>query len=115
MPGVNVFAADSDDDARLLASSLRQMFVHLRRGRPIQLPPPDPDFDAQLLPHEQAMLDEALSCSFVGGAETIRRQLAAFIDRTGADELIVGGPIFDRAARLRSFQLLSQLQMPQTR
>ncbi|HET6280326.1 MAG TPA: LLM class flavin-dependent oxidoreductase [Polyangia bacterium] len=109
MLGVNVFAADSDEEARLLATSLRQVFVHLRRGRPTQLPPPNAGFDAELLPHETAMLDEALSCTFVGAAETVRRDLTAFVDRTGADELIVGAHIFDHAARLRSFELLSQL------
>jgi luciferase family oxidoreductase group 1 len=107
MAGVNVFAADRDDQAQLLVTSLQQAFVQLRRGRPTRLPPPLPDFDSQLLPHERAMLDEALSCTFVGAPATIRDELTGFVDRTGADELIVGAHIFDHAARLRSYELLA--------
>jgi luciferase family oxidoreductase group 1 len=107
MAGVNVFAADRDEQAQLLATSLQQAFVQLRRGRPTRLPPPLPDFDSQLLPHERAMLDEALSCTFVGAPATIRDELKAFVDRTAADELIVGAHIFDHAARLRSYELLA--------
>jgi luciferase family oxidoreductase group 1 len=110
MAGVNVFAADKDEDARLLVTSLQQAFVQLRRGRPTRLPPPKADFDAQLLPHERAMLEEALSCTFVGGPATIRDDLQAFVDRTRADELIVGAHIFDHAARLHSYELLAEVQ-----
>ncbi|MEA2698280.1 MAG: hypothetical protein QOI66_2551 [Myxococcales bacterium] len=107
MAGVNVFAADRDEQAQLLVTSLQQAFVQLRRGRPTRLPPPLADFDSQLLPHERAMLDEALSCTFVGAPATIRDELKAFVDRTAADELIVGAHIFDHAARLRSYELLA--------
>ena len=105
MLGVNVIAADSDAHAQLLMSSLKQAFVQLRRGQPGQLPPPLPDFDSQLLPHEIAMLDEALSCSFVGAPDTVHRGLEAFVARTGADELMVSAHIYDHAARLRSYQI----------
>jgi luciferase family oxidoreductase group 1 len=36
MLGFNVFAADSDAEARLLATSMKQAFVNLRSGRPTQ-------------------------------------------------------------------------------
>ncbi|HEY2902745.1 MAG TPA: LLM class flavin-dependent oxidoreductase [Polyangia bacterium] len=109
MLGINVFAADSDQEAALLATSLQQAFVQLRRGRPTRLPPPLPDFYDRLLPHERAMLDEALSCTFVGAPSTIAAAVRAFVARTGADELIVGAHIFDHQARLRSYQLLAEV------
>jgi luciferase family oxidoreductase group 1 len=105
MLGVNVIAADTDQQARLLMSSLQQAFVQLRRGLPGPLPPPVPDYEAQLLPHELAMLDEALSCSFVGAPDTVRRGIEGFIARTGADELMVSAHIYEHAARLHSYQL----------
>jgi luciferase family oxidoreductase group 1 len=109
MLGVNVIAADTDQQARLLMSSLQQAFVQLRRGLPGPLPPPVEDFAAQLLPHETAMLDEALSCSFVGAPDTVRRGLKNFVARTGADELMIAAHIFDHAARLRSYEIAAGL------
>jgi alkanesulfonate monooxygenase SsuD/methylene tetrahydromethanopterin reductase-like flavin-dependent oxidoreductase (luciferase family) len=109
MLGLNVTAADTDDEARLLRSSLLQAFVNLRRGRPGPLPPPDDGFEERMSSAERAMIDQALSCSVVGSPDTVRRGLAAFVERTGADELMVTGQIYDHAARLRSFELVAQL------
>jgi luciferase family oxidoreductase group 1 len=106
MLGVNIFAADTDAEARLLFSSLQQAFLNLRRGRPGKLPPPAADFDAGLDRYGKAMLEDALSCSIVGGPETIRQGLPQFVARTGADELMVTAQIFDHAARKRSFEIL---------
>jgi luciferase family oxidoreductase group 1 len=109
MLGVNVIAADTDAQARLLLTSLQQVFVQLRRGRPGPLPPPLAGFEAQLTPHEAAALDHTLTCSFVGAIDTVRAGLEAFIARTGADELIVAAHIHDHTARLRSYELLAQV------
>jgi luciferase family oxidoreductase group 1 len=107
MLGINVFAADTDAEARLLFSSLQQAFVNLRRGRPAQLPPPRADFEAQLTPPERQLLESALVCSVIGSPETVRTGLKSFVERTGADELMVTAQIFDHAARLRSFEITS--------
>ncbi|MBR0667497.1 LLM class flavin-dependent oxidoreductase [Roseomonas hellenica] len=108
MLGVNIFAAETDAEARFLFSSLQQAFINLRTGRPGKLPPPAPDFDAGLDPYARAMLDNALSCSIVGGPETVRSGLKDFIARTGADELMVTAQIFDHTARRRSFAILAE-------
>jgi len=110
MLGVNVVAADSDQEADRLFTSLQQSFVNLRRGRPGRLPPPIEDFDSFASPAEQAQLQQALSCSFVGGRDKVQAGLAAFIEQTGADELIVGGHIFDHAARLHSFAIAAEVR-----
>ncbi len=108
MLGFNVFAADTDEEARLLATSIQQAFVNLRTGRPAQLPPPQPGFMEQLPAAARAMLDEALSCSAIGAPATVRAALAAFIARTGADELMITSQVFDHEARLRSFEIAAQ-------
>jgi luciferase family oxidoreductase group 1 len=108
MLGVNVFAAETDAAARRLFSSLRQAFLNARRGRPGKLPPPVDDLDASLDPYARAMLADALACSIVGGPETMRRALPAFIAATGADELMVTAQIFDHNARKRSFEILAE-------
>jgi luciferase family oxidoreductase group 1 len=108
MLGVNVIAADTDQDAERLFTSLQQSFVNLRRGRPGRLPPPIEHLNGFASPDEQAQLRQALACSFVGSLATVQAGLAAFIERTGADELIVSGHVFDHAARLRSFALAAE-------
>ncbi len=108
MLGVNIFAADTDAEARLLYSSLQQAFVNLRRGRPGKLPPPAEGFESGLDRYARAMLADSLSCSIVGGPQTIRQGLDSFIAATGADELMVTAQIFDHAARKRSYEILAQ-------
>jgi luciferase family oxidoreductase group 1 len=108
MLGVNIFAADTDAEARRLFSSLQQAFLNLRRGRPGKLPPPVDDFDAGIDRYGRAMLADALACSIVGGPATIRDGLRSFISSTGADELMVTAQIFDHAARRHSFEILAE-------
>jgi luciferase family oxidoreductase group 1 len=105
MLGFNVFAADSDEQARLLATSMQQAFVNLRSGRPSRLQPPRAGYLESLGPQEQAMLDQVLSCSAIGAPDTVRRAMNGFIERTGADELMITSQIFDHAARLRSYEI----------
>jgi alkanesulfonate monooxygenase SsuD/methylene tetrahydromethanopterin reductase-like flavin-dependent oxidoreductase (luciferase family) len=109
MLGFNVFAADTDEEAALLATSMQQAFVNLRTGRPSRLPPPVPGYLDKLGPQERAMLAEVLSASAIGSPDTVRRQLNAFVERTGADELMITSQIFDPAARLRSYELTASM------
>jgi luciferase family oxidoreductase group 1 len=107
MLGVNVFAAGTEREARRLMSSVQQAFVNMRTGRPARLAPPVDDYERTLGPMERAILDQALSCSFVGTAAEVTKGLDAFAARTGADELMVVSQIFDHAARLRSYELVA--------
>jgi luciferase family oxidoreductase group 1 len=109
MLGFNVFAADSDEEARLLFTSLQQAFVNLRRGRPGRLPPPSRGFEDQLSPAERATIAQALSSTAVGSPDTVRLGLESFVRRTGADELIVTTQIFDHTARLRSYEITAAI------
>ncbi|MEO8678127.1 MAG: LLM class flavin-dependent oxidoreductase [Vicinamibacterales bacterium] len=103
MLGVNVVAADTDEAARLLASSGRQSFASLRAGHPIQLPPPSAEWarDAS----EPADPLQRTRVSFVGSADTVHTQMREFVERTRADELIIVSHIYDHAARRRSYEL----------
>ncbi len=116
MLGFNIFAADSDAEARLLATSMQQAFVNLRSGRPTQLPPPLAGYDSQLPPAAKAMLADVLASSAIGSPDTVRRALAAFIERTKPDELIMTSQIFDHAARLRSYEIAADIRasLPKT-
>lgn len=109
MLGFNVFAADSAEQAALLATSQQQSFVNLRTGHPSQLPPPRPDYLAQLGPHERAIIDSVMPCSAIGTPDQVAQQLHAFIARTGANELMINSPIFEHTARLHSYQLTAAI------
>lgn len=106
--GVNVIAADTDEEAKYLFTTLQQHFTRMRRNTRGQLPPPIDDIESFWSAHEKASVSESLSCSVVGSTETIRRGLQHIVERTGADELIFAGQIFDHQARLRSFEIAAQ-------
>jgi luciferase family oxidoreductase group 1 len=108
MIGCNVFAADDEDQARFLATSMQQAFVNLRTGRPGRLPPPVRDYESTLGPMERAMLEQVLSYTAVGTREQVRTALADFVARTAADELMVTCNMYDHAARLRSFGIAAE-------
>ena len=108
MAGFNVFAADTDEEAELLASSQQQSFVALRTGKPRQLPPPVEGYRASLGAQGSAMLDHVLQCSAVGGPATVARRLAAFVERTQVDEIMVATAIYDHDARKRSLTLTAE-------
>jgi luciferase family oxidoreductase group 1 len=105
MLGFNVFAADSLAEASLLATSMQQAFVNLRSGRPSQLMPPEEGYTERLGPPERAILDQVLSCASIGTPEIVGEDLHKFVERTGADELMITSQIFDHSARLRSFEI----------
>jgi luciferase family oxidoreductase group 1 len=107
MVGVNVFAADTDAEARRCFTSLQQAFINLRRGRPGPLPPPDDRLEERLSPADRHLIAEMLSATVVGAPEAVRRGLLAFAERTGADELMLTSQIYDHAARLRSFAIVA--------
>ena len=107
--GINVVAADTDDEARLLATSGRQAFASLRQGRPITLPPPDPAFEREVVPFGAIPLEEVHAVSMVGSANTVREGIAAFVEATRPDELMLVSQIYDHAARLRSYELVAGL------
>lgn len=108
MLGFNVFAAETDEKAHYLASSWQQSFVSLRQGKPIQLPPPVANYLERSGAIGQAVVDHALNCAAIGSLESITEQTQAFIDRTGADELMVTCNMYDQNARLASYALLAQ-------
>ncbi|MFC7537079.1 LLM class flavin-dependent oxidoreductase [Sphingomonas sp. GCM10030256] len=112
MLGFNVFAADSDEEAQLLATSVQQAFVNLRTGNPTQLPPPSAGFPDRLPMEARLILEQVLSCSAIGEPKTVRNGVHAFAERTGADELMITSQIFDPAARLRSYSLLAEAMEP---
>ncbi len=107
MLGFNAFAADSDEEGALLATSVQQAFVQLRTGNPTPLKPPLAGYADTLPPAQRALLDELLSCSAIGSPATVRAAIHSFVERTGADDLMIVSQIFDHRARLRSYEIVA--------
>ena len=107
MVAANVIAADSDEQAGRLFTSLQQAFLRLRRGVPGPLPAPVDDVRALANDVEWAGLNQSLACSFVGSPQTVARGLQGFLAATRADELILSAHVYEQRARLRSIELTS--------
>jgi luciferase family oxidoreductase group 1 len=106
--GVNVVAAESDAEARFLASSGREAFASLRRGVPIQLPPPSKEFEKDVVPFSQIPLTEVTSIAMVGSLATVIDGLRKFIAQTAADELMIVSHIYDHQKRLDSYGIVAE-------
>ena len=109
MLGFNAFAADTDEEARLLATSVQQAVVNLRFGHPSKLPPPVEDYAETLQPNARAIIDNFLTCSAIGSPATVKAAIEAFVAQTGADELMITAQIYDHQARLKSHETVAEL------
>lgn len=114
MAGFNVFAADTREEAEFLASSQQQAFVALRTGNPRQLPPPIAGYRESLPPQHAAILNHVLQCTAIGTRDEVARGIAAFVARTGVDEVMLTSMMYDHEARKRSFALAAEaMQAPE--
>jgi luciferase family oxidoreductase group 1 len=105
MAAMTVFAADTDAEAELIATSQQQSFVRLRTGNPGMLPPPIAGYRDTLPFQAQSLLAHIGQASAIGAPATVREAIGRFVERTGADEIMVSGATFDPAARERSLEL----------
>ena len=110
MVGVNVFAADTEEQAQRMATSQQQMHLGLVRGTPGQLPPPIENMDDAWLPHERISVESMLRASIIGDAAIVGEKLQAFLDTTQADEIIIHTMAFDHAARVRSYEIVADVR-----
>lgn len=108
MVAINVFAADKEDEAHYLRTTMQLAFARLRSGMPGKLPRPVRDLDAEIGPQMRRMVDQALRVTAVGTPPQIREQLSTLIDEYRPDEVILTGQIHDHAARLRSFEIAAE-------
>lgn len=108
MLGFNVCAADTDEEANFLRSSAILSFLNSRKGARGQLPPPVEDLEAKLTDIDHEILATMSSASAVGSRETVEREIAAFVEKTGADELMMVCSMYEHARRVHSFELAAE-------
>ncbi len=109
MAGVNVIAADTNEQAEFLSTSMKQMFGGIITGQRNPLQPPIDDMDQVMSPHHQMAMKQMLAYSFVGDKKHIHKKVKNFITQTKVDELIMASYIFDYDAWLKSHQLFAEV------
>jgi luciferase family oxidoreductase group 1 len=105
---VNVVAADTDEEANKLATSLFQLFKGIVTGKRMLLQPPVDNMDDVWDAFEEAQASQMLTCTFIGSKETIQTDLQSFLDQTQVNEVMVSSHIYDHAAKLKSYQIVSE-------
>jgi alkanesulfonate monooxygenase SsuD/methylene tetrahydromethanopterin reductase-like flavin-dependent oxidoreductase (luciferase family) len=108
MVGVNIVAADTDAEARRLATTQQMSFTNIFRGTRGLSKPPIDDIETYWTPMEKAQVAQMLGCTIVGNLDTVRAGVASLVEQTAADELMIVSDIFDHAARLHSYELIAQ-------
>ena len=106
--GVNVIAADSDEKARRLATTQQMSFTNIFRGARGLSQPPIDDIESYWTPMEKAQAARMLARSIVGSPGAVRKGMAALIEETRADELIVVSDVYEHSERLRSIELIAE-------
>jgi luciferase family oxidoreductase group 1 len=108
MACVNVVAADTDEQAEYLATSVKQFFVGVVTGKRRLLQPPVESMDGIWNIFEREAVEQMLGYSFIGSVETIKEKMQAFADATGINEVMITSHIFDHTAKMRSYELFAE-------
>ncbi|HEX5702478.1 MAG TPA: LLM class flavin-dependent oxidoreductase [Pyrinomonadaceae bacterium] len=110
MVGVNVVAAETDEEAQRLFTTVQQSFTNLVRGTGGKLQAPIDNIEEYWTPAEKRAASRMLEHSIVGSRETVRRGLESFVELTNADELMVVTSLYDHAARVRSYEIVGEIR-----
>ncbi len=107
MVAVNVICADTDERAEWLAGPAALSFLRLRSGMPQPLASPEEAAAYPYTPGEREIAWGRFADQALGSPDTVRAQLSALLERTGADELMLTTMVYDIADRIRSFELVT--------
>lgn len=114
MVGLNVIAAETDQEAQRLATTLQQQFLNLMRGNDVPLQPPVDDITELASSYELNALQQQLGSSIVGSQQTVKEKLKTFLEESQADEIMAIAQVFDHKARLRSYEILAEITQNQS-
>lgn len=109
MVALNVFAAETDNEAERLATSQHQSFLNLIRGRPGKIQPPIDSMDEIWTDAEKRLVQSRVGGSIIGSKETVKAKLDAVLAETQANEIMVNAMIYNHEARLRSYEIVAEV------
>ena len=107
---INVIAADTNEEANYIATSFYQLAMGIIHGSTKPMRPPVSNMDEIWTDHERAAIMQMMHYTFIGSAQNIKEKLQRFLESTQVDEIIVTSHIYDHAARLRSYEILSEIR-----
>lgn len=105
----NVIAADTQEEAEFLSTSGEQQFLNIIRNTPAKLRPPVKNIDELSTDYEKAILKKQFGSAIVGTGDVVKKKLQAFLEETGASEIMIHSQIYDHDARLRSFEIVAEV------
>ena len=111
MAVINVIAAETDEEAQYLATSLYQSFLNVIKGKALPMLPPADNMDELWNPSEMYAVNQMLTYTFIGSAATVEAKIRHFLDETGVDEIMIACSIYDHQARLRSYEIVAGLAL----
>lgn len=109
MACINVVAADTDEEAVHLSTSLYLSFLNVIRGTAKPMSPPVESMEGHWDANERYAVKQMLRYSFIGSSLTVRTELQDFLNETQVDEVMVASHIYEHKARLHSYEILSRL------
>lgn len=109
MPGINVVAADTDEQAEYLATSMKQMFMGVVTGNRKPMQPPVDDMESVWDIHQKMAVEQLLACSFIGSRSKIEEEIAGFLQQTEADEVMMASYLYDHGERLKSHRIFAEM------
>lgn len=107
MVGVNIVAAETDEEARRLFTTQQMSFASIFRGARGLSQPPIDDIESYWSEVEKMQVQRMLTRSIVGSPSTVKAGMNALVEETQADELIIVSDVFDHDKRLRSLELIA--------
>lgn len=110
MACVNVIAADTDEEAGFLVSSLIKLFLGLVTNTRNPIQPPGLLPESYRNPAVYSAVNSMMTCTFTGSRDTLQKNLSRFIAETGIDELMISSNIFDSEAKMKSFSILASIK-----
>src|SRR5215208_7661767 len=106
---VAVVCGETDELARILASSMELAWVRMRSGKPGPLPSPEEAMAYPYTPADRHLANAYRYMQVVGNPRTVRARLEELAEHTAADEVMVTTNIYDHAERLRSYERLAEV------
>jgi luciferase family oxidoreductase group 1 len=106
---INVVAADSDKDANYIATSFFQLAMGIIHGSTKPLQPPVENMDVIWSEPEKAAILQMMKYTFIGGPDTVKQKVEEFLNETEVNEIMVTSHIYDHAARIRSYEIVSEI------
>ncbi|KYD05896.1 LLM class flavin-dependent oxidoreductase [Heyndrickxia sporothermodurans] len=106
---LNVIAAETDEEAALLSTSMQQFFLNVVRGTKIPMQPPVDNMDKLWNPMEREMIESMSNMTFMGSKDTITKQITDFQDKYNVNEIMAVSYIYDPDKQKRSYEIFKEV------